>query len=228
MGWLMTDQVEGDIKSVATALYATGANPDDGVSYADLAVAAIEALEASRTAAAPAHKLPTEHPLRCASCGERATTTVILEGFRAPVCLRHYNIWRTPDFEAAPAHVEGLRAAWERAVLTECVANMPATGEAPDFLHVVSTAMLTTRAAAPARQPAADVVERVLADHQLVWENDGGDYGGRSWFECSCDTDEVIRPTEYATEAEHRTHVAEELTAALTAPTAPTEDGGES
>lgn len=46
-------------------------------------------------------------PLRCASCGDRATTSVMLDGFRVPACLRHYNVWRTPDFDevAAPAPV---------------------------------------------------------------------------------------------------------------------------
>lgn len=42
--------------------------------------------------------LPKNHPLRCASCGDRATTTIVLEGFRTPVCLRHYNVWKTPAF----------------------------------------------------------------------------------------------------------------------------------
>ena len=42
--------------------------------------------------------LPKDHPLRCASCGDHATTTVVLEGFRTPACLRHFNVWRTPDF----------------------------------------------------------------------------------------------------------------------------------
>lgn len=46
--------------------------------------------------------LPAEHPVRCASCGDRATTTVVLEGIRVPACLRHYNHWRTPTFDAAP------------------------------------------------------------------------------------------------------------------------------
>lgn len=42
--------------------------------------------------------LPKSYPLRCASCGDRATTTTILEGFRTPVCLRHHNVWWTPNF----------------------------------------------------------------------------------------------------------------------------------
>src|SRR5690348_11418552 len=46
-------------------------------------------------------QLPKDHPLRCASCGDRATTTIVLEGFRTPACLRHYNVWRTPTFEQA-------------------------------------------------------------------------------------------------------------------------------
>lgn len=50
-------------------------------------------------------RLPKDHPLRCASCGDQATTTILLEGFRTPVCLRHYNVWRTPTFEQArPEH----------------------------------------------------------------------------------------------------------------------------
>jgi hypothetical protein len=48
-----------------------------------------------------ADHLPAEHPVRCASCGDRATTTVVLEGVRVPACLRHYNHWRTPTFDAA-------------------------------------------------------------------------------------------------------------------------------
>lgn len=54
-------------------------------------------------------------------------------------------------------------------------------------------------------------VAAVLAEHTIVYENDGGDYGGRSWFECSCDHDNVISATGYATEDDHRAHVAAAL-----------------
>lgn len=60
-----------------------------------------------------------------------------------------------------------------------------------------------------------EVAERVRREHRLVFENDGGDYGGRSWFECSCDADNVLNPTEYATEDEHAAHVVDALAAAL-------------
>ena len=43
--------------------------------------------------------LPARYVLRCCSCGERATTTIVLEGFVTPVCLRHFNVWKTPEFE---------------------------------------------------------------------------------------------------------------------------------
>jgi hypothetical protein len=55
-----------------------------------------------------------------------------------------------------------------------------------------------------------------LAAHQIVWENDGGDYGGRSWFECTCDADDVLDATEYATEAAHRAHQAAALLPVVT------------
>lgn len=51
-------------------------------------------------------------------------------------------------------------------------------------------------------------LESVLREHVIVWENDGGDYGGRSWFECSCERDDVISATEYASEDDHRDHLA--------------------
>lgn len=54
--------------------------------------------------------VPKNTPIRCASCGERATTTIVLEGFRAPVCLRHYNIWVTPNFDG-PELVQPVRLA---------------------------------------------------------------------------------------------------------------------
>lgn len=41
-------------------------------------------------------------PLRCGSCGEPATTRVTLDSQSVPVCLRHYNVWRTPDYGQAP------------------------------------------------------------------------------------------------------------------------------
>lgn len=54
----------------------------------------------ARRAAGERIALPTNYALRCASCGDKATTTVVLEGFRTPVCLRHYNVWHTPEFDA--------------------------------------------------------------------------------------------------------------------------------
>lgn len=54
----------------------------------------------------------------------------------------------------------------------------------------------------------------VLERHQIVYENDGGDYGGRSWFECSCEAADVIGAEVFATEADHRAHVAQALAAA--------------
>lgn len=52
-------ETERDIKAVAVALYSTGANPGDGVSYADLAVAAIEALDLAARRAEWAKPLQT-------------------------------------------------------------------------------------------------------------------------------------------------------------------------
>lgn len=54
-------------------------------------------------------------------------------------------------------------------------------------------------------------VAEVLGAHVLIYENDGGDYGGRSWFECSCDERTVLGAEIFATEVEHHIHVAAAL-----------------
>lgn len=37
-------------------------------------------------------------PLRCGSCGDRAIHFIVLDGFDVPACLRHLNVWQTPNF----------------------------------------------------------------------------------------------------------------------------------
>lgn len=36
--------------------------------------------------------------LRCGSCGERALHFIVLYGFDVPACLRHLNVWKSPEF----------------------------------------------------------------------------------------------------------------------------------
>jgi hypothetical protein len=39
--------------------------------------------------------------LRCGSCGEQALHFIVLDGFDVPACLRHLNVWKSPDFADA-------------------------------------------------------------------------------------------------------------------------------
>lgn len=66
---------------------------------------------------------------------------------------------------------------------------------------------------ADAARDVAAQAAAVLAEHRLVWENDGGDYGGRSWFECSHDADNVMGAEEFPTVADHEAHQAAALAA---------------
>lgn len=100
-------------EALAEEIWATSASPgaaptdmDRNIADAVLASDWIRSHDATLTAKARAEALreaadlPKSHALRCASCGGRATTTIVLEGFRTPVCLRHYNVWQTPEFDA--------------------------------------------------------------------------------------------------------------------------------
>ena len=89
---------EADAQHIAAANPATILALLDRLEAAEAAVAAHDA--EVRRAAGERIALPTNYALRCASCGDKATTTVVLEGFRTPVCLRHYNVWHTPEFDA--------------------------------------------------------------------------------------------------------------------------------
>lgn len=53
--------------------------------------------------------------LRCASCGERAVHFIVLNGFDVPACLRHLNMWESPNF--APS---------------ECMTTTPVPGPADE------------------------------------------------------------------------------------------------
>lgn len=104
----MTDERPED--GLAEVIWETSRADEGTISYigANHVAAAVRAHMAGEKT-----PLPKTYVLRCASCGDRATTTVLLEGFTTPVCLRHYNVWRTPDFtvagEIAEARAEALR-----------------------------------------------------------------------------------------------------------------------
>lgn len=62
--------------------------------------------------------------LRCGSCGEQALHFIVLNGFDVPACLRHLNVWKSPDFateSAARAKPAPHGVAWEDKLNIVCV-----------------------------------------------------------------------------------------------------------
>lgn len=106
-----------------------------------------------------ARDLPPNHPLRCASCGDRATTTVVLEGFLTPVCLRHYSHWRTPHFTERSGPVEAVGKQMAR-IITPLIPLDVARHES----QTIRNAAIHDRAALVSK-----IVDALLAD--TAWQD---------------------------------------------------------